>query len=143
MPHRVLRELPSLPRPEALRRAPAEAVTIAKVPVQNRAHAGTSGPVVRVLPRLPLSGMRVVDPTSLLKGVLVMAACLVGIPAVCRWIEDSVAQAHGAYEYPAIGISLLILMAATRLTASPPSLPPEREGARRNPPDSGPNRLRF
>lgn len=81
--------------------------------------------------------MQILDPVPVAKGLLVAAVCLLGIPAVCRWIEDSVAQARGASEYPAIGISLLILVLVTRLTTSPPSLPQEREGARLRRPGSG------
>jgi hypothetical protein len=75
--------------------------------------------------------MQVLDPAPVAKGLLAAAVCLIGIPGICRWIEDSVAPAHGVHGYPAIGISLLILMAATRLAAPAPSLPPPREDARR------------
>jgi hypothetical protein len=55
--------------------------------------------------------MRIADPTPVAKGLAVAAACLVGIPAVCRWIEVSVAQSGG---YPAMGLAALVLLAGTR-----------------------------
>ena len=77
--------------------------------------------------------MQVADPTPVAKGLLVAAVFLVGIPGVCRWIEDTVAHTHGLPGYPVAGIVLLILIAAMRPAAPPlPAEPPRRPSARPN-----------
>ena len=70
-----------------------------KVPVFERLRIGTAPPFAGVFNRLPLSGMQVPDPTPAAKGLAVAAACLVAIPAVCRWIENA----------PALGLAMLLL----------------------------------
>src|ERR1022692_3130966 len=101
-----------------------------KVPVSNHRQVSTPGPFLRILHRLPLSGMRIADPTPVARGLAVAVACLAGIPAACRWIEAC----------PALGFVALLLL--VRFTASQSSLQPESEAARRSRPRTGPNRLR-
>jgi hypothetical protein len=54
--------------------------------------------------------MRIADPTPVAKGLAVAAACLVGIPTVCRFVET----------HPALGFAalLVILRLATPATRS-------------------------
>jgi hypothetical protein len=60
------------------------------------------------------------------KGFLVAVGVMAGIPALCRWIEKSAVPG-----YPAVLVSLLILLATVRLNASVPPFQPERAETRR------------
>jgi hypothetical protein len=61
--------------------------------------------------------MRVSDPAPFARGLAVAAASLVGIPAACRWIEDSVTHAHTAYGNPAVLLIAVLILGIARKTA--------------------------